>query len=51
VFLFNPQMGEVIASYGDDALSARVVPTGQITSAAATRAINDRLQADNDLHF
>jgi hypothetical protein len=51
VFLFNPQMGEVTASYGDDALSARVVLTGQITSAAATRAINDRLQADNDLHF
>jgi len=50
VFLFNPQLGDVTASYGNDVLSARVVLTGQITSAAATKAINDRLQADNGLH-
>jgi hypothetical protein len=51
VFLFNPQLGDITASYGNDALSARVVLTGQITSAVATTAINDRLQADNDLRF
>jgi hypothetical protein len=51
VFLFNPQLGDVTASYGNDVLSARVVLTGQITSAVATKAINDRLQAGNDLHF
>jgi hypothetical protein len=51
VFLFNPQLGDVTASYGNDALSARVTLTGQITSAVATKAINDRLQASNNLHF
>lgn len=51
VFLFNPQLGDVTASFGNDVLSARVVMTGQITSAAATKAINERLQAGNDLHF
>jgi hypothetical protein len=50
VFLFNPQLGPVTAAYGNDALSARVSLSGQITSAAATKALNDRLQAGN-LHF
>ncbi len=51
VFLFNPQLGDVAVSYNGDVLSARVSLTGQISSAAATKAINDRLQAESGLHF
>jgi hypothetical protein len=51
VFLFNPQLGETTASYGNDVLSARVAFSGRITSAAATKLINDRSQAGDDLQF
>jgi hypothetical protein len=51
VFLFNPQLGDITASFGNDALSVRVSLTGQITSTSATKAINEKLQAGNDLHF
>jgi hypothetical protein len=50
-FLFSPQLGDVTANFGNDVLTARVVVTGRITSAAATKLVNDKWLSDDGLHF